>query len=209
MRASAKRSRAWRALAILAAGLLLAGCASVRPLDLSADPPTLEKKEGILAVHITTDVALESVDTSAGTVARDVPPGDHVYFVAATAGSYRWTRFIRSAHFYRYLYRLDTRDERLGFDVEAGSINYPGTLVVKRLPSRSADGFVIRGNQWLGIRTANRSAQAFRALERQHPCWLDAFPLRYAGSSRDEFLARYLELRRRRSVTSDASDPAP
>ncbi len=208
MGASAKRSRAWRALAILAAGLLLAGCASVRRLDSSADLPALEKNEGVLVVHIDTNVALSSVVTSAGTVATDLSVGDHVFFVAVKSGTYSWTKVSRKIASNEFIWRLDVPYESRTFDVEPGAINYPGMLVVRRGPTASAYEFAYRSDLRLGARILNRSAKTLLDLEREHPSWLAALPVRYTGLARDDFLTRYYEIRDQASRADQATEAA-
>ena len=169
-----------------------AGCAfhgmEVVERGMSVD---LAENEGILILHVDTDVELKRLSLRSGQIAEDLPKGEHVWIVRARSGEHAWNRvdfgkeFGRRAHV--YVEQFDgLSDEEFIFEIKAGSINYPGALIVRSetTPQPSV---------W--IRNRNHSAMAVRALLTQHPELLQSLPLRYAGSSGDEFLEFYTKER--------------
>jgi hypothetical protein len=165
--------------------LLLIGCANTRPLDPAAGPIDLAANEGILVLHIRTQVRLAAVEVAGASpqeVAGDVPAGEHLWFLAAARGNYRWRRIRRDFGRIFYYWHLPASDDAWSFTVEAGKINYPGVLEIEGR----------EGVANLALRTFNRSAIAHAELTRRYPLLLERFPMRYAGSRRDDFLDHYL-----------------
>ena len=169
-------------LLLVVTGLLATSCApAFRPLGPS---PALREHEGLLVLHVDTDVPLAAIESSRGTAATNVARGHHAWIVRASAGRDRWTAIrlgSRAGHAQRH--RLE--GEEFGFDVRAGSINYPGALVVRSNPvARSAPGHV-------RVRSLDRAAMALRMLLEDHAGLLASRPLRHAGAGRDGFLEHY------------------
>ena len=83
--------RTWRSLLLL---LLLCGCVSVEPLQ-GDTPPVLGTDEGILVLHIESEVQLDRIvfDTSVPLV-RNLPPGEHLLLFVVTAGGHRWSEVV-------------------------------------------------------------------------------------------------------------------
>ncbi len=73
--------------------------------------------------------------------------------------------------------------------MEAGKINYPGELVIRKSSLSSWR------NQILIVRNRNHSAMAVRDLKGSYDALLSALPLHYAGSSGDGFLEYYMKKR--------------
>jgi hypothetical protein len=179
-------------------GFLLLGCTTFRVLDPHA-PVVLEEGEGILVVHIRTQVKLHSVKISGALIhdaGTELPAGEHFTLLAATSGDYRWHRLERVFAPVTYHYEPPKDEGEWDFTVEAGKINYPGLLVVEG----------VEGHSSLAVRAINQSAMAFFDLERRHPGLIEQFPMRWAGSPRDDFLERYLEAREERSP-ADGQEP--
>jgi hypothetical protein len=157
----------------------LASCATgIRPLDPIA-PAAVEPDEGLLIVHVDTDVTLAGIEVNGDTIANAVAVGHHVWLVRASAGSYRWTalRFMNSSGRHR-AHPLDPEDE-FRFDVQPGRVNYGGAMVV-----RTAGGN-------LEARSRNHVAMAIRMLSDRDAALVASHPLRYGGPSEDGFLEYY------------------
>jgi hypothetical protein len=168
---------------------LVAGCAPhIQPLGPSG-VSTLAPGEGLLILHVDTDVPVEALLLDSGVVAESIQQGEHIWFVRARARRYRWTavRFGAQAG-RRQRYRLDD-DEEFRFDVAAGRINYAGALII-RSPHM---GRSVVGN--VRIRHRNHAAMAIRELRDRHASLLRSLPLHHAGPSGDRFLERYQRVR--------------
>ncbi len=187
-------------LHILGVMLLLgvaAGCAgSIKNAEviLPGAPVVLGDHEGLLIIQIDTDVPLEQVLFTRGTVASALPKGKHLWIIRAPVGLYEWQRIdlgsqagVAESHFTRDV-ELSNENE-FEFEVLSGTINYPGELIV-----RTDDFSRSSGRVW--IRNRNRSAMAIRRLSRTHTELLDAFPIRHVGWSEDGFLEFYTHKRR-------------
>ncbi len=185
------------ALSSLAA---LVGCASARiaPIDAS-QPIELAADEGLLIIQIDTDVALHDLILSRRSVARSLGKGQHIWLARVRAGSYRWQQIeIGDNPRYRRIYEIDSDDE-MRFDVQAGTLNYPGELVIREGPLSSW------GYPTLIVRNRNHAAMAVRALQKRDPRILQARTLHYAGSSKDTFLDYYTHERDERTARSAAA----
>jgi hypothetical protein len=169
-----------RLLLATSIALLLASCATgrIQQLDPSA-PLTLEPDEGLLILHVDTDVPIAGIELSGDTIASGVLAAHHVWLVRAAAGSYRWTALrITSPSGRRHRHHLESDDE-FRFEVEPGCVNYGGALVV-----RSAPGHV-------EARSRNHVAMAIRKLRDRDAELVASHPLRYGGPSEDGFLDYY------------------
>jgi hypothetical protein len=170
------------------------GCAvpPIVPIDAS-HPAELAPNEGLLILHIDTEIPLTRLILSRRIIARSLAKGRHVWIARALEGSYSWEAIeIENEYGRRLKYTLDP-DEELTFEVEAGKINYPGELSI-----RSGSQFA-RGNEELIVRNRNHSAMAVRELEGSYDSILRSLPLHYAGSSGDGFLEYYTQNRRQRT----------
>jgi hypothetical protein len=82
--------------------VLFGGCVGWMVLSGSAihrievvEPGTsveLSKDEGLVIVHIDTDALLERVSIRSGTIATDLPEGQHIWIVRTRAGNLGWRR---------------------------------------------------------------------------------------------------------------------
>jgi hypothetical protein len=179
-----------RLVAPLVLCFLVIGCANTRPLDPDAGPVALAENEGILVIHIRTQVKVASIRVAGAAppeIATDLPVGEHLWLLAATKGDYRWRRIEFYIYPITWYWNLRSSDESLHFTVQAGKINYPGVLEIDGSEGRIRD---------ISLRTFNRSAIMFANLQRRYPALLERFPMRYAGSRRDDFLDYYLEASR-------------
>jgi len=166
--------------------LFVMGCVNTRALDPAADPISLDENEGILVVHIRTQVKLASIRVAGASpqeIATDLPAGEHLIFLAAAKGQYSWQRIVRKIPPSTYYWNLRDRHGEWNFTVEPGRINYPGVFEIGGSEPRIS----------LRLRTFNRSAMALADLKRRYPAMVERFPMRYAGSRRDDFLDYYLE----------------
>jgi hypothetical protein len=131
---------AGRSLALLALATLL-GCATLRPIE-RGEPFELAPDEGILLVHVASNVPLQSVHISGATQIRDLKPGHNQRLYVISAGNYRWTRLLLGS---RLRYQMFSHDY-WRFRVEPGRINYPGMLMVHgpRVSFWTADSYVFK-----------------------------------------------------------------
>ena len=194
-----KRRPRWSSIAmsvITTAAAFLISCASPEPTIVGGGRSvSLEPDEGLLVVQITTDVAVKEVFISGGSVAKDLPPGDHLWLVRLPAGRYSWSRIDLGPGF-GWDGRIGPRNSSVGkdaeyeFDVQAGHLNYPGELILRTNRIGRSSGLGIE------IRNRNHSAMAVRRLRKRYSLVIEAFPLRYAGMSGDEFLEYFSKTRR-------------
>src|SRR5215813_4111079 len=83
---SRSAARGWSvALTVLAAAV---GCASARPIGPG---DALRSNEGLLVLHVRTDLALRSIWISGIALPLDVHRGTHLRLVAVSAGNHRWS----------------------------------------------------------------------------------------------------------------------
>ena len=178
----------------------LFGCATAtRPPIPSGTVPVLAEGEGLLIIDVDTDIAIKRIAAGRGVAAENLAKGRHTWIVRAPAGTYRWQDFEVGVESSRAVHGSSTRgDEECEFEVVAGSLNYPGELIIR------SDYMWRSSGQGIWVRSRDHSAMAVRALRKTHAATLDAFPLRYAGTSEDGFLAHYTMERETAS-----SDPPP
>jgi hypothetical protein len=186
---------AGRSLALLALATLL-GCATLRPIE-RGEPFELAPDEGILLVHVASNVPLQSVHISGATQIRDLKPGHNQRLYVISAGNYRWTRLLLGS---RLRYQMFSHDY-WRFRVEPGRINYPGMLMVHgpRVSFWTADSYVFN---------LNRSALSYKLLEEEFPNLLERYPIEYTGRGRDDFLIRYSEAQRALRAAEAPGEPA-
>lgn len=171
--------------------MLLAACASgIRPLDSSA-AATLAQDEGLLILHVDTDRPIDGVQLNGVTIASGVPAGNRVWLVRADTGAHRWTALRLTGPDGRSRAHRLTPDDEFRFDVEPGSVNYGGTLVV-----RSVGGP-------LTARNRNRAAMAIRMLGVRDAALVASHPLRSGARSEDGFLDHYDRERERAQESRD------
>ena len=167
-------------LLVTAAALAVAGCASGGlvasswPID-PGDAVNLGANEGLLVVHVRTNVRVQSIDISGVRAAEDVPEGTEVRLIGITAGTYRWAQMKLQGD--TFLFR---DDDRLRFHVEPGVINYVGMVHVERSGELSV---------WMNA--IDRTAMALEQLRQRHPDLVARYPVVYSGPARHVFLDRY------------------
>lgn len=154
MLVAANPARALGALAVAVSLLAVASCATLRPLDLSAGPPVLKEGEGILFIHVSTELPIQSIETTAGEVAAGLGAGEHLQLLVVPSGTYHWTRLTRLRRGVTLWYRPNVDAEQLAFTVRPGVINYPGLVKAMRF---SADPSRPWARAPIGILPGNRS----------------------------------------------------
>src|SRR5688572_22105995 len=191
-----RRTSITRAAIVSGAIAAFAGCASSsllatsRPID-PGDAVGLGPNEGLLVVHVRTNVPIVSVDVGGVIAAEDVPEGTAVRLIGISAGTYRWEQiqvpggsFVFSDHL------------RLRFRVDPGVINYVGMIDVAR------EGLSLR------MDTLDRTSMALEQLRRHHPDLLASYPMIFSGAARNVFLERYVPakaIRERETEQRDAT----
>jgi acetyl esterase/lipase len=190
-------SRGVSSFVAFAAVLAFLGCASGPPTPVpGGGGEPLSSDEGYLVIHVDTDVAIERIAAGGQDFVRNLQPGRHLWLVRAKAGRARWTSVkltpqpsnsgpIRPKAF------SVLNEKEFEFEVEAGAVNYPGDLVIRLA---DPDAGIMAG---ISVRNRNHSAMAVRKLAKTHSGLLAAHPIRYAGSSGDEFLQFYTKERDR------------
>lgn len=207
------RSAGWRAgslalpIALLGLLVLIVACAGGPPLAVKPGPfEPLAEGEGFLVVQVDTDLAIERIAAGSRPIVRDLQPGRHLWLVRMKAGKMRWTalELVAQAGRDRSI-ELESRgvlnEREFDFDVEAGALNYPGEIVVRMHTPEWGVGAGV------SVRNRNHSAMAIRRLSKSHPELVAAHPIRYAGSSGDEFLQFYTQ--KRSAVRGEASEGRP
>lgn len=184
------RSRRPMSRAVLVAGIcvLTSGCGSLRPIDPASGPVDISKGEGLIALHVVTDIPLESIQISGFKAVEDVESGDHVILLAATPGSYVLESFTRKVTVQTWIFLIFRGGRRVRFDVQPGRINYPGMLLIEGDENGGADSIYVYG------RIVNRTAMLLEDLEKRFPDLVDRYPLRYAAG-RDRFADALAEAR--------------
>lgn len=177
---------------------VLAGCASSPPV---AVPPgafePLAADEGFFVVGVDTEVAVERIAAGGQVFATELQPGQHLWLVRMKAGSARWTAVdlvpqLQADTTIRPKAGGVLNEREFEFEIEAGAVNYAGDLVIRLRSARYGIG------SGFTVRNRNHSAMAIRKLAKTHAELLAAHPIRYAGSSGDEFLEHYTSVRDRR-----------
>lgn len=189
-----------RVMLVLAAALALVACGIVPVRQVvEGEPLSLGPEEGLLALHVESDVVLSSIGFSQLWV--DVPPdgdtphiesahvgvwpfsvagvgrGTQLRILALPEGVYRWTQILRGSGYY-----FIGSGSRWTFVVRPGRINYPGQLIVRDV-----------GSQQLWIQWKPRVGTVLRALHQHYPSLLETHSLLYAGVGDDPYPAAFLE----------------
>ena len=169
--------------------------------------PPLGPREGFLIIQVDTNAPIEQLTLKSGTVATGLPRGQHLWIVRGPAGRDGW-RSIRLASDSGRRHRLSlvdlnramrrdeewVWDDEFDFEIEAGTISYPGELIVRSRDSMTR----------IDIRNRNHSAMAVRRLLKSHPDLLNAHPIRHTGPGDDGFLDHYTRERDRVSSGSES-----
>lgn len=189
----------------LLAGLIMSSLAGCTAAKMEIYPPTggepLGADEGLLVIHVETNVPIESIEASGLRTRSRLSIGTHLWIVRAGAGQYRWDQIMipPSVGYSGVLdlsnFRVRRKvkdwvwDDEFAFDVEAGKINYPGQLIVLSEEHARSVG---RG---YSVRNRNHSAMAIRTLLETHGELIQSLPVRYSGSGDDAFLDYYTRMR--------------
>lgn len=190
---------AWRELRWLAAActLLALGCSSYRTLDYDGGPVPLHGNEGILVLHLDTDVYIERLRVSGYAVGGPFEPGVHTWLVAARIGTHRFSGFELNDRGWGSRWVFPGLRDELTFEVRPGRVSYPGLLEI-RLGGRSS------------ARIVNRSASVLPELAEKYGDLLARYPVRYTGRGKDRFFEELEELCATAAVAGPAaSEEAP
>ncbi len=175
MQTATSQRRACGRGAVAAAAIVgMLGCVTPPRWIESGQAVELGKGEGLLVLHVSTNVELSRLSFGHGGSIQDVPKGEHIELFVAKAGSYRWTQ-IRLPGRDQPRFRV-LREDDWRFRVEAGRINYVGLLELRR-------------TDWLRLtaRTIDRSALAMESLRARHPALVERYPLVYNGPGQNVF----------------------
>lgn len=149
--------------------------------------PELGPGDGLVVIVIDTDSRLSDIRfRKEGRVIHsaaieEAPAGGTPKLYVLPAGEYEWDR-LTSRYGLRYVF-LDKPGNR--FKVEAGTLNYPGDLIVRGILSDAPS-----------LLFSNRSVQAMDWLDSNYPGLGERLPFRYAGIYQDAFPAFYREAQR-------------
>jgi hypothetical protein len=166
---------------VTSALLAAAGCApsgllaSSWPID-PGDAVTLGSNEGLLVVHVRSNLPIQLIDLGGVQAAEDLPEGTAVRLIGITAGTYRWSEIQLQGD--RFLF---PDDRLLRFHVDPGVINYVGMIDVER-----------KGVS-LALNALDRTAMALERLRQRYPDLVANYRVVYSGPARHVFLDRYRE----------------
>ena len=188
--------------------LFLAGCATTLEVVEPGVPAQLGEGEAFLIIHIDTDVQLKNVSLESGTIASQLPAGDHLWIIRTRARRSGWKRInLEKEGSYRRHFAVGQMDvfneDEFEFEIKAGAINYPGSLIV-----RTKNTFPAWPVYAISFRNRNHSAMAIRALLETHRSLLESLPIRYAGPRGDGFLDFYTRERDRLRSEAEARGEA-
>ncbi|GEM_PF-3298902 len=190
------------ALCAIVLAFLVSGCATEGGGYLEPVLPvgaTLAPEFGYVLVQVDTDVPIEWITITGATISYTLPEGETTWLVALPAGPHEWRRIMPGASTgldrsidlrdYQRLRKRDdwVWDDEFEFDVEAGKVNYPGTLLI-----RSGSG---SSSKCCLVRVRNQSARAVFAASETYGEILGGLPLRHSGAGGDGFLDYYTKLR--------------
>jgi hypothetical protein len=197
--------------AILAALTLVAatGCGTMLTPLPAGEAVHIEPDQGVLVVETWSNSDIERLllagpDKSLAVHSLEkLPSGRHVHLVTLPAGEYRWSRIeLPGSTFRGRMYPVFwdlANSEEWRLSVRAGQVNYPGALILRR-----------SAWSYLSYRLLNRSGELLDSLEELFPDLLSQYPVRYAGSERDDFLGFYhseLQSRAPREQSLEEDDP--
>lgn len=159
------------------------GWAAIEPVK-PGEVPVLKPGEALILAAVDTSIALDSVRLNRdgkvwgdGVMSR-LRAGHNYRLYVATAGRYVW-RELRPFGDFRYMLK---EDEELEFQVDAGTIVYPGDLVFRPSSLWRAE-----------VHRSNRSLAAMDWLQRTHPALYANFSFTHVGRYPDPFPAFYRE----------------
>ena len=145
--------------------------------------PVLASDEGILVVHVHTNVPIGKLQISRWTALSALPKGEHLRLLAVSAGDYRWSGVVIPAGVGEVSFLLPY-GEFSEFRVESGRINYPGKLIFRGRSRKTSVNLS-------PIRFRNRSAQMLRTLRERFPELLKRYMPVYTGQKSDGYLEYY------------------
>lgn len=160
--------------------------AKVREVPLG-QVPEVGPGEGLVIIVIDTDSRLSDIRFRQegrlihSAVIDSAPPGATPKLYVLPAGEYEWAR-LTSRYGLRYAF-IDKPGTR--FKVEAGTLNYPGDLIVRGILSEAPR-----------LQFSNRSVQAMDWLDSNYPGLGERLAFRYAGIYPDAFPAFYRQAQR-------------
>ena len=201
---------------LLAALVLSAATVGCGSKQLAVQPPgqaaELGPDEGLLVVHVDTEVPLSHLTLSRYELGQNLPAGRHLWLVRIPAGRYRWTEVglagqtldrIDLQEYGRRLARIDdfVWDDEFAIEVEAGVVNYPGELLI------GSDWRFRSSGSGYWVRNRNHAAAALRRMTERYGGIVESRQIRYAGSGRDEFLDHYT--RTRDAIARSGRDVSP
>lgn len=175
----------WRWLLAWFGCWVAATAAALEPVQ--ADGEALGPDEGWVAIQLLNNFEFRNVRIDrpgfGDTLLRpaDAPSGS-VRLFRAEAGSYKPKR-IELGYAGNLRYYLDV-SPRLDFVVEAGVINYPGSVVVESV-----------GGLRFDYQLTNRLGEVYAALERQYPTITAQHPVKFQGEPRDDFVEFFRQAR--------------
>jgi pimeloyl-ACP methyl ester carboxylesterase len=176
------------ALLVLFLSLLVgAPCASAKKGDeyTPGHLVDLEPGEGYLLLSIDSATQLATIKlakakgSSSAHVFEDIGKGRSSRLIKLPEGNYHWSQLTA----WSYYWTLDG-DPNLGFKVDAGVVNYPGTL---KITSNGGDS--------LSVRQEDEATLAYRALSLSFPALADRVELRFQGRSPDPYPAFYRQMK--------------
>lgn len=161
----------------------LVSWAAIEPVK-PGEIPALKPNEALILAAVDTNIPLDSVRLNRdgkvwgdGVMSR-LQAGHNYRLYVAPAGRYVW-RELMPFNGFRYLLK---DDEELEFQVDAGTIVYPGDLVFRPTSMWRAD-----------VHRSNRSLAAMDWLQRTHPGLYASLSFTYSGHYPDPFPAFYKE----------------
>jgi len=187
-----------RLVLILALALAFSpGCVPPRPIVVG-EIPTLSPDEGILVLDVESDVPIERLALNGVPAVEHLEAGHQLALLVVEAGSYRWTAIQIPGASGSARFRIRREDEWT-FHVEAGRINYPGTILVSH---RSGLGSI-----QLYAGNLNRSAMTWVELKRRFPQLVERYVVIYSGPAKDGFLAQLATLQASKRAAAAREGP--
>lgn len=191
----------------------LLGCGATRGIDVVSRGPGFQPSpdRGLMIVQIDSDIPLKRVMIDDYALCEGVAKGKHFWVVEMPAGKHSWRGLETGANagvaaWYQFKGRWSgphnfiKPDEEYDFEIVAGQINYPGSLIVRSDVMRRSSVAD------LNVRVRNHSAMATRKLRQEYPELFGAYRIRYAGVRGDTFLEHWEEVRQRGAAsTSEGS----
>lgn len=175
---------------LLVLSLDLAGCTAIPAVLPLETPASIEPDQGFLLVDVDANAAIHRVAFQPADRSwprfflENLPKGRSTRLIRVPAGEYRWGRVeIMGYTYYKrerpYIWEIDSSEDQWRFEVVAGTVSYPGVLVLSRQ------------KRWLTSFTLNRSGEMAERLLRDGDWLLTQQPVVYTGRRRDDFLEYY------------------